>query len=92
MSHASQKLDFTLYDILRSKFANLSGKGWRRHKEVSLPFDHLRSWIAEATWCHLVQEGVLEGDNYSEYGADSVDEDDSEDDDGSEDDVDSDSA
>ena len=34
-SHATQKLKFTLYDILRNEFTNLAGKGWKSGEERS---------------------------------------------------------
>ena len=89
MSHASQKLEITLHDILRSEFANLRGKGWKRHKGVSLSLDHLRSCIEEATRCHLLHKSVLKNDNHSEYNTNLMDDNDLEDDNDSEDGIDS---
>ena len=57
-SHASQKLEITLRDILQSEFANLRDEGWEENHIIALPFDHLRSWIKKATRRHLIQQGV----------------------------------
>lgn len=62
-THASQKLEITLRDILRNQFAQLSNKDWEQNHSISLPFDPLRDLINMATRRHLFQEGVLEDDD-----------------------------
>ncbi|KAG0641784.1 hypothetical protein HOY80DRAFT_901934 [Tuber brumale] len=61
-SHATQRLTLTLGDILGDEFVNLANQGRGEADSLDLRFDALRKSINNATWRHLIQEGVLEED------------------------------
>ncbi|RPB04569.1 hypothetical protein L873DRAFT_1729311 [Choiromyces venosus 120613-1] len=59
-SHATQKLEVTLADLLRDKVGNLINEGCTEDDTLDLELDPLSEAINEATWRHLIMKGVLE--------------------------------
>ncbi|RPA92039.1 hypothetical protein L873DRAFT_1711644, partial [Choiromyces venosus 120613-1] len=59
-SHASQKLEISLKDILHEEFGNLASNNWSKDNTLVLKLDSLWKSINKATKRHLFRKGVLE--------------------------------
>ena len=64
-SHADRQLELSLGELFRNRLGDLTNDGWGEEDKLPLRLDDLRTCIEEATWRHLVQEGVLDDDDDS---------------------------
>lgn len=62
--HADQQLILSLGDLFCDRLRDFAKTGWDNTDKLLLPFDDLRSSIEQGMWCHLVQMGVLDEDDY----------------------------